>query len=251
MLTQMGHKVVAVSDGAEALEYHRAFGARWDLVIIDMIMPGMDGRQCLRALRGSTRRPGDPVRGRRGRGRHPRHPGGGGRHLHPETLSPGAAGRRRPPGPGQPAGQTMTKAQAPMTKETTMPSAGRAPLQEVEDHSVEKWHADDALDCSYCHQAFCVTDRNRGARNTSRIRREGDRATPSQQTQADRIAQGCRTVCRGIDTKGYSNGFSLCSPPEHKECRKGDEYVSVNPDGQKHIGQRHPQPPLNQSPSRS
>ncbi len=51
MLTNMGHKVVAVSGGAEAIEYYRAFGHRWDLVIIDMIMPGMDGRQCLRALR--------------------------------------------------------------------------------------------------------------------------------------------------------------------------------------------------------
>jgi CheY-like chemotaxis protein len=52
MLTQMGHKVVAVANGTEALDYYLAFGTRCDLVVIDMIMPGMDGRECLRALRG-------------------------------------------------------------------------------------------------------------------------------------------------------------------------------------------------------
>jgi two-component system, cell cycle sensor histidine kinase and response regulator CckA len=51
MLTNMGHKVVAVANGAEALESYRAFGSQWDLVIIDMVMPGMDGRECLKALR--------------------------------------------------------------------------------------------------------------------------------------------------------------------------------------------------------
>jgi two-component system, cell cycle sensor histidine kinase and response regulator CckA len=51
MLVKMGYKVVAVSNGAEALEYYRSYGSRCDLVIIDMIMPKMDGRECLRALR--------------------------------------------------------------------------------------------------------------------------------------------------------------------------------------------------------
>jgi PAS domain S-box-containing protein len=51
MLTQMGHKVVAVANGAEAVEYYRAFGQHWDLVIIDMIMPDLSGRECLRALK--------------------------------------------------------------------------------------------------------------------------------------------------------------------------------------------------------
>jgi two-component system, cell cycle sensor histidine kinase and response regulator CckA len=51
MLTGMGHTVVAVTNGTEALDYYRAFGARCDLVVIDMIMPGMDGRECLQTLR--------------------------------------------------------------------------------------------------------------------------------------------------------------------------------------------------------
>jgi two-component system, cell cycle sensor histidine kinase and response regulator CckA len=50
MLTNMGHKVAAVGSGQEAIEYYRVFGRQWDLVIIDMVMPAINGAECLRAL---------------------------------------------------------------------------------------------------------------------------------------------------------------------------------------------------------
>jgi len=51
MLTALGYSVVGVENGREAVEYYARYGGSVDLVIIDMIMPEMDGRECFRALR--------------------------------------------------------------------------------------------------------------------------------------------------------------------------------------------------------
>jgi PAS domain S-box-containing protein len=51
MLRHLGYDVVALSDGEEAVLYYRHFGDRIDLVLLDMVMPKMGGRECLKALR--------------------------------------------------------------------------------------------------------------------------------------------------------------------------------------------------------
>jgi signal transduction histidine kinase len=51
MLESLGYDVVAASDGQEAVEYYEQHGGETDLVIIDMIMPRMNGRDCFRRLR--------------------------------------------------------------------------------------------------------------------------------------------------------------------------------------------------------
>ena len=51
MLRRLGYDVDAVASGDEAIAYVRERPARVALAIIDFRMPGMDGRQCFRALR--------------------------------------------------------------------------------------------------------------------------------------------------------------------------------------------------------
>jgi CheY-like chemotaxis protein len=51
MLEICGYEVVTVSNGLEAVDYYRDHGGRIDLVVIDMVMPEMNGRECFRALR--------------------------------------------------------------------------------------------------------------------------------------------------------------------------------------------------------
>jgi two-component system, cell cycle sensor histidine kinase and response regulator CckA len=51
MLSSLGYQVVTVNDGQEAIEYYRGFGKEIDLVIIDMIMPKLGGRDCFRTLK--------------------------------------------------------------------------------------------------------------------------------------------------------------------------------------------------------
>jgi len=51
MLRHLGYEVVALSDGEEAVLYYRHFGDRIDLVLLDMVMPKMGGRETLKALR--------------------------------------------------------------------------------------------------------------------------------------------------------------------------------------------------------
>ncbi|HEX5136761.1 MAG TPA: response regulator [Planctomycetota bacterium] len=52
MLRHLGYEVVALADGEEAVLYYRHFGDRIDLVLLDMVMPKMGGRETLKALRG-------------------------------------------------------------------------------------------------------------------------------------------------------------------------------------------------------
>jgi CheY-like chemotaxis protein len=51
MLESLGYDVVTASDGQEAAEYYERHGGEIDLVVIDMIMPRMNGRDCFRRLR--------------------------------------------------------------------------------------------------------------------------------------------------------------------------------------------------------
>ena len=51
MLAELGYDVLSAADGKQAVDLYRKLGADIGLVIIDMVMPEMDGRQCFRALR--------------------------------------------------------------------------------------------------------------------------------------------------------------------------------------------------------
>jgi PAS domain S-box-containing protein len=51
MLEVCGYDVVDVPNGRDAVEYYRDHGDSIDLVLIDMVMPDMGGRECFRALR--------------------------------------------------------------------------------------------------------------------------------------------------------------------------------------------------------
>ena len=50
LLEKAGYNVVTASDGHEAVEIYTAQGGQISLVILDLIMPVMDGKQCLEAL---------------------------------------------------------------------------------------------------------------------------------------------------------------------------------------------------------
>jgi PAS domain S-box-containing protein len=50
MLTSLGYEVVAAGDGIEGLDIYRASWPRIDLVVLDMIMPVMGGRECFREM---------------------------------------------------------------------------------------------------------------------------------------------------------------------------------------------------------
>ena len=49
-LTQFGYTVLTAADGQTAVERYREEPAGIDLVLLDLIMPGMSGRRCLEAL---------------------------------------------------------------------------------------------------------------------------------------------------------------------------------------------------------
>jgi CheY-like chemotaxis protein len=51
MLIQLGYSVSTCSDGDEAIQHYREFHEQIDLVILDMIMPKMDGWELFRTLR--------------------------------------------------------------------------------------------------------------------------------------------------------------------------------------------------------
>ena len=53
-LAQEGHNVAVSSDGREALLH--AMGERWDLLIVDRMLPGLDGLSLVRSLRAANDR---------------------------------------------------------------------------------------------------------------------------------------------------------------------------------------------------
>ena len=50
MLSRYGYTTLAAASGEEALEVYRQRRAGIDLVILDLVMPGMDGNRCLKEL---------------------------------------------------------------------------------------------------------------------------------------------------------------------------------------------------------
>ena len=50
MLSALGYEVVCAPGGAEAIDMYRQSDTHIDLVVLDMMMPGMDGRECFQAL---------------------------------------------------------------------------------------------------------------------------------------------------------------------------------------------------------
>ena len=50
ILTNFGYTVLSAADGESALEIYRSENERIDLVILDLIMPGMGGRRCLEEI---------------------------------------------------------------------------------------------------------------------------------------------------------------------------------------------------------
>ncbi|BAE49920.1 PP2C family protein-serine/threonine phosphatase [Paramagnetospirillum magneticum] len=58
-LSREGHQVVAVADGLAAVE--AVFGQAFDLVLLDMIMPGMNGDEVLKAIKADSRLRSLPV----------------------------------------------------------------------------------------------------------------------------------------------------------------------------------------------
>ncbi len=51
MLGRLGYEVTAVPDGQACIDFYQEHGDTVDLVIIDMIMPEMEGRECFRELK--------------------------------------------------------------------------------------------------------------------------------------------------------------------------------------------------------
>jgi PAS domain S-box-containing protein len=56
MLTSLGYEVVTARNGSEALDYCRVLGKEIDLVILDLNMPVLSGRDCFIALRAANPR---------------------------------------------------------------------------------------------------------------------------------------------------------------------------------------------------
>jgi two-component system cell cycle sensor histidine kinase/response regulator CckA len=59
LLESLGYRATSISDPSEALEAFRTADPGFDLVLLDMLMPGFSGEQCLRALKAA--RPEIPV----------------------------------------------------------------------------------------------------------------------------------------------------------------------------------------------
>jgi DNA-binding NtrC family response regulator len=51
MLGTLGYEVVTASDGLEGVEIYGRRGREFDLVIVDMVMPNLSGRDCFRRIR--------------------------------------------------------------------------------------------------------------------------------------------------------------------------------------------------------
>jgi len=51
MLTWLGYAVTTCRNGTEGIEYYRTNHEKIDLVVLDMMMPGMNGRECFKILK--------------------------------------------------------------------------------------------------------------------------------------------------------------------------------------------------------
>jgi CheY-like chemotaxis protein len=51
ILTSLGYDVIVVADGQEAVDYYKGHVSEVNLVVLDMTMPVMDGRECFDELR--------------------------------------------------------------------------------------------------------------------------------------------------------------------------------------------------------
>jgi DNA-binding NtrC family response regulator len=51
MMRYLGYEVTCIGDSREAVEFYREHYASIDLVMIDMIMPGLGGRECFQAMK--------------------------------------------------------------------------------------------------------------------------------------------------------------------------------------------------------
>jgi two-component system, cell cycle sensor histidine kinase and response regulator CckA len=51
MLSWLGYSVAVCGDGETAIQYYRQHHDHIDLIILDMVMPGLDGRSCFRLLK--------------------------------------------------------------------------------------------------------------------------------------------------------------------------------------------------------
>ncbi len=51
ILTFLGHQVVALNSGRAGLDYFKAHQQEIDLIIVDLLMPDMNGKECYEAIR--------------------------------------------------------------------------------------------------------------------------------------------------------------------------------------------------------
>jgi len=51
LLKDLGYDVTTAVDGVEAVEYYTRHADEIDLVLVDLVMPKMGGRECFRALK--------------------------------------------------------------------------------------------------------------------------------------------------------------------------------------------------------
>jgi CheY-like chemotaxis protein len=51
MLRMLGYKVATAASGQEAVDYYREFSNEIDLIVLDMVMPEMNGQECFRELK--------------------------------------------------------------------------------------------------------------------------------------------------------------------------------------------------------
>jgi DNA-binding NtrC family response regulator len=51
MLSQLGYNVAVAEDGVQGLAYYKQHWATLDVVIVDMIMPNMNGLECLEEMK--------------------------------------------------------------------------------------------------------------------------------------------------------------------------------------------------------
>ena len=98
-LEPLGYDVAAASTGKESLD--KALAGKFDAVILDIMMPEMDGLEVLRRLRASLSVPVLMLTGLGGRIRSYRRTGNGSRRLSAQNLldarTPRAAPRSHPP----------------------------------------------------------------------------------------------------------------------------------------------------------